>query len=235
MPALNTTIQRSAHSFQTANTNYQHFMKDSPKIAAASWTELGEKELDSFSTTAAGIVIDQDAYPLVKPEALELELRATNYHKSLSRFLQFGGSDNKDLKDRDKVLLFGAHVQVAARLEATADGDTSYLTRPGYRLDLQGKAKTAIIAPPTLQSAKSLERGQVKIILKAKQPREIKGVVGKYSLDNGVTWVNGIYNFGLKLLLEGQPSGLAVLYQFKFMGTYERESKWSEIFRVEVF
>lgn len=211
-------------------------MANSLSIATASWTDLDENSLDAFSTTAAVIVSDPITYPLVITQAGNLTLRADNYHKSLSLYQRFGGTDNKDQKDLDKGLLYKAHEEMTAKLEETADGDPYYLTRPGYRLDQKGSAKTAIVNKPILQKSSSGEvRGRVKFILKAADPREIKGVVGRRSLDNGVTWENGIYNFGLKLLLEDQPSGQAVLYQFMFMATYGRKSDWSEIFRVEVF
>lgn len=220
--------------------NSQHklskLMAEALKIAAASWTDLDENSLDMFSTTASLITSVAADYPLVIPQATSLTLRADNYHKSLSRYQQFGGTDNKDQKDLDKSLLYKAHEEMATKLEETADGDEYYMTRPGYRLDLKGSAKTAVINKPRLQKAISEQvRGRVKFILKADDPREIKGVVGRRSLDNGVTWENGIYNFGLKVLLEDQPSGQAVLYQFMFMATYGRKSDWSEVFRVEIF
>jgi len=212
-------------------------MELEPKIASASWTELDEVSLDTFSTTAAIVVSDPVAYPLVIAEAATLDTKATDYHKALSRYVQFGGSDNRDAKDVAKAFLYKAHVNLTTKLEATAEGNEDYLTQPGYRIEQRGGTpKTARVAQPVARKAISQNvRGRVNFILVAENPREIKGVVGRRSLDNGVTWENGIYNFGLNFILDDQPSGMAVLYQFKFKATYNRESYWSESIRVEIF
>lgn len=211
-------------------------MSELLRIASASWTDLDELSLDTFSTTAAIVVSDAVAYPLVITEAATLDTKATDYHKAVSRFVQFGGSDNKDAKDLAKQQLFVAHVSLVNKLEATANNNPDYLTRPGYRLDLKGFPKTGRVNPPRARKAISeTVRGRVRFILTADNPREIKGVIGRRSLDNGISWENGIYDFGLSFLLKDQPSGTAVLYQFMFKATYGRESDWSESIRVEVF
>jgi len=198
---------------------------------------LGDASLDAMSTTAALVVSDPEEYPLLVTEALALTTHANNYHIAYSRYQQFGGSAYRDAKDDAKDLLYKAHEGVAAKLEATSDGNVYYMTRPGYRLDGNvGGFSFATVPAPTLQKVESIKvRGRVKFILDAAKSREVKGIIGRYSLDNGVTWHNGIVEFRLNFTLEGQASGQAVLYQFMFKATNNRVSDWSDIIRVEVF
>jgi hypothetical protein len=208
-----------------------------PKIAAASWTNLEDGLLDTFSTTASIILSDAALYPQLAAEATALSNASSSYHIAYSRFKQFGGSNNKETKDFAKYALYQAHQAAANKLEATANGDQEYLVRPGYLLDQKGgRSSKARVAAPTLKKAESNSaRGRVKFILKAQNPREIKGIIGQYSEDNGTTWSNGLHLYDLNFTLENQPSGKGVLYQFKFRATNNRESEWSERFYVEVY
>lgn len=208
------------------------------KIKQGSWLNLNDGILDTMSTTAALILSVEADYPEVKEEAKELTEKANAYHLAFSRFNQFGGIDNRDVKDAARALLHDAHEVVAEKLEATSNGNRDYLTRPGYKVDNRSSIPSrARILPPDFQLVESKKvRGRVKFILKSANPKEIKGVIGKYSEDNGLTWIEGrIIQFGLNFTLDGQASGKAVLYQFMFRATNHRESDWSEVVRVDVF
>lgn len=207
------------------------------KIASGSWTNLDEASLNTFSTTAALVVSDRANYPEVESAAAELSIAAAKYNIAYSRHKQFGGTDNKEAKDIAKATLYSAHQTVANRLEATANGNRAYLSAPGYHIDaVGGTPSLARVPAPGIKKAISANvRGRVNFILKAADPRIIKGIVGKHSVDNGQTWQNGLHEYGLNFTLEGQPSGKAMLYQFKFRATNSRESDWSEVVRVDVF
>lgn len=206
------------------------------KIASGSWTDLNESKLDTFSTNVAEVTTHED-YVAVRTEANALASDATSYHKALSRYLQFGGTENKDAKDAAKKALYASHQALAEKLEETCGGSMEYLTRPGYHLDGRGgNRSTAKVPSPVLQSVESKSvRGRVKFILKAANPREIKGIIGKSSEDNGLTWKNGINVFSLNFVLEDQPSGKPMIYQFMFHATNSRQSDWSESIRIDVF
>ncbi len=212
-------------------------MENNPTIADASWTDLREAKLDTFSTTAAIVISDPVSYPDMVTEAALLTSNSSNYHIAFSRFEQFGGTANKDAKDAAKSLLYKTHYEVARKLENTYTDNIDYLTRPGYSLDRKpGGQSNAAVPPPVLQKVDSRKvRGVVDFILKAKNTREIKGVVGRYSLDNGVTWIEDIYVYRLKFRLENQASGATVVYQFRFMATGNRVSYWSDKIYVDVF
>lgn len=208
-----------------------------PKIAVSSWTELDDASLNTFSTTAANVLSDQVAYPLLIEETKTLSDAASNFNIAYSRYKQFGGIANREAKDSARANLYGAHATVAAKLEATVGDDLTYLTKPGYRLEgTGGRRSTAKVPPPVLQKAESAKvRGRVLIILKAQQTRTIKGVEGRYSLDNGLTWHEGIHQVKLSFNLEDQPSGKTVIYQFRFLATNNRISDWSAHIRVDVY
>jgi hypothetical protein len=213
-------------------------MAETLKIAASSWTDLGDPSLDTMSTSAALVISNASDYPLLVTEATALTNAANTFHLAHSRYQQFGGNGFRDKKDADKIALYEVHLAVAKKLEETSNGNVEYLTRPGYRLDEKGGTiSIARVPPPRIQKAESVKvRGRVKFILSAANSREIKGVIGRYSEDNGATWIEGqIVEFGLNFTLEGQASGKAVLYQFMFKATNGRESDWSDIVRVEVF
>lgn len=208
------------------------------KISDRSWTDLGESELDSMSTSAALVVSDQGQYPDLVAEALALTNSANAYHIAYSRFMSFGGNDLRLELDAAKANLYTAHANTARKLELTANGNKEYLMRPGYRLveDRVGRASLAAVKPPVISKTESnKQRGRVKFILKAERPREIKAIVGRYSTDNGATWNNGILELTLRFLLENQPSGQGVLYQFMFKATSGRTSDWSDTVYVDVF
>lgn len=207
------------------------------KIADNSWTGLSEPRLDAFSTIAAEIVSDPALYPELSAEAVALTSASAKYHLALSRYLQFTGSENREAKDFAKSLLFKAHTNVARKLEATADGNVEYLTRPGYRLDRKGGGHSlATVWPPSLKKVESKTvRGRVKFILGARNPREIKAILGRSSQDNGVTWTEGIIAYDLNFTLDGLPSGVGMLFQFRFRATNNRMSDWSEKIYVEVY
>ena len=212
-------------------------MNDESKIAQSSWTSLSESKLDAFSTTAAVGVSNATEYPDVQPEALELTNASNSYHIAFSRHKQFGGTDNREVKDAAKARLYQAHEALAVKLEATANGNTEYITRLGYRLDRKGgRPSTAKVPAPILKKVESKSvRGRVQIILKAKNPREIKGIIGRFSLDNGKTWTNGIHVYDLNFTLNDQPSGAGILYQFYFQATGKRKSDWSEFIYIDVY
>jgi hypothetical protein len=207
------------------------------KIAAGSWADLDEASLNTFSTTAALVVSDKAAYPEVEELAAALTAAASAYNIAYSRHKQFGGTDNQAAKDDAKAALYTAHQAIATKLEATANGNATYLTAPGYHLaGTGGKASLARVPAPGIKKVESAKvRGRVQFILHAANPRIIKGIVGRSSEDNGLIWQNGIHEYGLNFTLEGQPSGKAMLYQFKFRATNGRESDWSEPIRVDVF
>ncbi len=124
------------------------------RIAKESWTDLTENSLDTFSTTAAGVISDVVAYPLLATQANLLTSKANNYHISLSRYVQLGGTANRDQKDYDKNALFKAHGEASLKLEETADGDENYMTRPGYKIaQTGGTPHTSMIPKPTFQKA----------------------------------------------------------------------------------
>lgn len=206
-------------------------------IAKESWTDLEENDLDSFSTTAAIVVSDAEKYPLLVTVAALLTSKANAYHIALSLYNQIGGTTYKDAKDQAKGLLYKAHEEVAKKLEETAEGDANYMTAPGYKLaETGGSRHTGVVPKPVITKALSNEtRGLVKFILKADDPLQIKGVIGISSADNGVTWQNGITAFGLRFELGDQPSGVNMLYKFKFIATNNRTSGWSEGEWVEIF
>jgi hypothetical protein len=213
-------------------------MNETFKIAASSWADLEFGALDTMSTTAALVISVEADYPLLREEALMLTERANAYHIAYSRYNQFGGTDNRDQFDAARASLFDGHQVVATRLEATANGNREYITRPGYRIDEKGGIPSrARVQEPRLQKVESVKvRGRVKFILKAAISTEIKAVIGRYSDDNGETWVEGqIIEFTLNFTLENQPSGKTRLYQFMFKATSGRTSDWSDKIRVEVF
>lgn len=214
-------------------------MNEELKIDPRSWTDLDFGDVDTMSTTAAGVISNADDYPLMATEATLLTQLSNDYHIIFSRYSQFGGTDVREQLENTKDLLYKGHETVAAKLEATANGNREYLTRPGYRLmdDKSNTPSRAVVPPPRKQKIESSGvRGRVKFILKAAKSTEIKAIIGRYSDDDGLTWVEGqIIEFTMKFTLEGQPSGKTRLYQFMFKATSGRVSDWSDKFRVEVF
>lgn len=209
------------------------------KIADKSWTDQSESELDSMSTSAALVVSDPGLYPDVVAEATALTSSSKAYHIIYSRYASFGGSDLRIELDAAKDTLYTDHFNLARKLELTANGSKEYLIRPGYRLveeDRIGRHSLATVRPPVIQKLENTkQRGRVKFILKAQNSREIKAIVGRSSTDNGVTWQNGILELNLRFLLENQPSGQGVLYQFMFKATNGRTSDWSDAVHIDVY
>lgn len=213
-------------------------MNETFKIAPGSWTDLDLGPLDTFSTIAAMVISVEADYPLLKELAPVLTTAANNFHIAYSRFNQFGGSENRELMEAAKAALYEAHQAVATKLEETANGNREYITRLGYRIEEKGGTPSrAKVKAPVLQKVESVKvRGRVKFILKAANAAEVKAVIGRYSDDNGETWVEGqIIEFTLNFTFENQPSGKTRLYQFMFKATSGRTSDWSEKIRVEVF
>lgn len=205
------------------------------KIAAKSWTRLSESSLDTFSTNAAD-VLTAPAYDVVRTSANALAAAAATYHTVYSRYRQSRGFQNKEARDSAKAALYSAHQTMAADLDDNAAGNADFLTLPGYLLDRTGgRASHARVIAPYVSSVESNKvRGRVKFILKAQNVREIKGITGRYSLDNGVTWVNGIHAYTLNFTLNNQPVGQTIVYQFMFEATSGRKSDWSERVYVEM-
>lgn len=214
------------------------FMSTDLKIAEESWTALEDGTLDTMSTNAALVISDAANYPDLVAEAAALTTAANKYHISYSRYAAYGGSDHSDLMEADKLALYAAHANAASKLEMTDNGNKEYLTLPGYRTDekLASRFSFAAVPAPKFQKVESnTKRGRVKFILKAKIPREVKAIIGKYSTDNGATWHNGIMELNLRFVLDDQPSGQGVLYQFMFQATNGRKSDWSGSHYVDVY
>ncbi len=219
-------------------SNLLFYHMEQRKIAKSSWTDLDEKALDGFATTVAITISDTEKYPDLAAEATLMTTLSNNYHKSLSLFLSKGGTTNKDAKDEDKAFLFKGLDQTSLKIEDTGAGKPdSYYTDPGFKLERNpGKHKTgAVPAPIFRKAAKTMVRGQVHFILKAVDRSEVKGVIGRYSLDNGVTWIDGLYAFKLNFKIDGMRSGADVWFQFRFDATNNRKSDWSEIKLVQIF
>ncbi len=163
----------------------------------------------------------------------DVETKATAYAASLSLADEFGGTDRKDAKNLDRTELTKALDVLVEELEAAAANKpdpAAFLEYLGFELAKQPSRKTGVVKYPVIQTLKSggddTRRGVVKCVLKAEDPSEIRGVVGRRSDDNGTTWVNGIMSPKLAFEMKEQPSGVYALYQFKFVATNNRESDW---------
>lgn len=213
-------------------------MAETHIIAEASWKELDEDILDVFSSAAAFVVSNEDEYPLMAVEAATLKSASAQYHQDFANWKAFQGASFKEAKDNSKEQLFKAHNEVARKLVQTlGERPTTYLTKPGYRLVKEGgHPKTAQVAAPIVKKADSSRvRGQVHFILKSAKRSEVKGIIGRYSLDGGITWIETIYAFKLNFYVFEMPSGKDVLFQFKFSATNNRQSAWSERVLVGIY
>lgn len=235
VPLLMETMQPAA----SRQVKSPFIMNEELKIDRKSWMSKEDDGLDTMSTAIAGALLTNPAYKDVEVEAKALDESGKSFHRKLSDFKNFGGNTNKTAKNYARIDLESRHETVALKLEATAQGNKEYIEILGYTLseqDKEGVRSTATVKPPVKKKAGiGSARGEVKFILGAEYPREIKGIAGERTTDGAKTWQNGIFATKLNFELSGEPSGMLVGYRFYFLATNNRQSKFSETIWMDVY
>lgn len=200
-------------------------------IPKARITPIYNMSQDTLATFCNSVVnkTGDAKYDLLRDQLDLLQTRLTTYNECLVA-IDNGNKTDTEVKNQAKQELVIAIVAAGNALTYNAANDPAYILNAGFDLHKTKVDHTGNLNPPIVNGILSTgQQGQVRVDIDRSvfSPGTMQ-ICGEYSLDEGVTWQNGVYSSKSRFLIDGLPNQ-TIQFRFCVTGTRNRKSLFCPI------